>query len=78
MLYEISQENRSEWLVEGFDPDVVEERMNALLERWYPDAESLDDVDHYDVQRAYEIAVEYPNEIATDIFMQILEARGKL
>lgn len=71
----------TESTVEGFEQETIDERIEALLEAWGVVMD--EDDDEYDAQeagyqgqRAFDLAVSYPSEIATDLFMEIVEMRG--
>jgi len=58
----------NEYTAEGFDQDVIDERVDALLDAWNVDED--DEELHYHRNRAYELAVAFPSEISTDLFAE--------
>ena len=61
-------ETMSEYTAEGFHQDVIDERIDTLLDAWNVDED--DDDFTYRRNSAYELAVAFPSEIATDLFAE--------
>lgn len=60
---------------EGFTQDVIDERVEVLLEAWgLTEDDRDDDRGYYEYResRAYELAVSFPSEIATDLFAEFV------
>lgn len=73
--------NQAGYTADGFEQETVDERIEALLEMWGvetdvdPDSRAADDL-RYERQRAYDLAVSYPTEVVTDLFLEIVAARA--
>ena len=63
----------NEYGYEGFDDEVVDERVAVLLDAWgveEPEDGEDDGWYRHQVQRAAELAVSFPSEISTDLFAE--------
>ena len=68
----------NEYTAEGFDQDTINARIEMILESWgIVEPESGDDDGgrwHESRNRAYEMAVQFPNEISDELFEEYLAA----
>jgi hypothetical protein len=65
------------YTAEGFDQETIDERIEALLEQWGVETDPDLNADlPFDRDRAYQLAVSFPTEIQTDLFIELVTQHG--